>query len=1595
MSEIKVKRLKMGSLVSIHNEVYPVYKGLNPIGRNKEATVIIKDTEISHHHAIITIVDENNQYVSDFGSCNGVFVDNKRLNPLELCKIHDGMVIKFSTIDFTFNKDTHNLEETLNQRNTQAHESVYSAATQYINESALGNTQNQIPDDGFDFSTVDTQTIENNTIPTENINDFKRSSSETDNIQASTSAGIPIGKTIAQNEGETEKVREKNSNALDELSEDSFDFNTVNTPTEIINESNKDKKAIASNDVSGDGFNTVNTNSKQNSPSKEENEMHMNSVRSPSNDEMEIGNNFNGIEMGPITQAMDEELDRMERISEMCTQILPVRNNDSIHEAPTQIIDCLESSTEDEKSVADNINIYEAATQMILENNQANGDQNNDNLEDEFDTDRQSQLHLSQLTKKCSRTVLDSQDFDEEVVNTEGVEDQVVQERDEEVVNTEVVEEQVVQERDEEIDDSNKQNESKKCVLNIPNQNKNDSVDEKIDSDRGDDSGSDTDVEGNINANSKFMNSMTDVEESFIEKPLCLDSTDSIIPETQEYNDSFKASTSRAGRFSNFTDVIPCSQEYSSEDLSLRITSSASSNDEKKLSTIEEKSEIHDDEDVIESDDEVAFPTSNRVLPHQDNDNEDAVSVQWEFAETAQKSCEETIDDDCDTEEFDIAAATRNVILQSNTDETNVVAEENTNSDTEFDFDCATQKVNDSSMEKKESVNNIEPIEIVKIQAVNEEVTIDGNETTLIESSDIDFNCPTQRIVELQENSTISLQKNQSKDSLEMDTNSLFAAQTQKIDGEGEDDVCDTDSFDFGAPTQKVELQSKSESDEDGDSLFLAATQKIENSPKNDEVVDDFDFVVPTQPLAFKTNHKKQATNAELDLDAPTQIISNISNESTNTDSFYDYDLPTQKVCNKVAATVQEEPDDKRIDDGSDDDFDFMAPTQKVSSNTYENNNKANSSKYNASEDIEIRKDPKSKDKVSFEMDSDFNTPTQDILSNSIKINDLLETQPLEDVPVINEPRIESQLEVMFDTETVHYQENAECRPSNPMASVLIESSTQDILGMLENDSENNKTPGKRMSNSKPDCEKPAKKPKEDISNEVCSAIKRESTENKKTDVTNISEDLNDVDKQNKNYTEQSSGESSCNEAMSSWSKKFSRLSTKRNVKNSSDEELINDNNDLMDMDFTNMNNDANTNIDNVTILIEDSNDNELIILEDNSNDKEANNDEDDNDNINKSAKKLRRKTHALVDDDLESQNMDTSAPSTSSDNKTPKRTLRTRKPSESKPNSNLYIVNLDNPDVSDFVETKVKMTKRRKSEANDILKNLDSVIIEGKRKRRGAPRKIAKIEEDSSDEDDGKITFTVPKKQPQLKISDTEDGETVAEVILSRPKVLLKRGRKTKKEKESGESTHEASDLNISVASRAKRIIKHKVCFTLCDEPGLTTIIRTLGGTVIDDVDKCTVLITKHVQRTMKLLRAIGLKIPICSPNWLNDSKSKGSFLDPWDYLIVDEEAETKWSFSLKESFNRSNSVKLFSGYFFQLQVTQSVDVLKGAIEGSGGKVVSRMPKAGNFVVVSAPENKKKFEKYLKQGVVVVSTESIFDGVLRQEIVFNKYLLK
>lgn len=76
------------------------------VGRNKENDLSIEDQSVSKIHASLVLNGENQLLVSDTGSTNGTFVNDRRIPYGKALAINEGDRVKFGTVEVTFNRLT-------------------------------------------------------------------------------------------------------------------------------------------------------------------------------------------------------------------------------------------------------------------------------------------------------------------------------------------------------------------------------------------------------------------------------------------------------------------------------------------------------------------------------------------------------------------------------------------------------------------------------------------------------------------------------------------------------------------------------------------------------------------------------------------------------------------------------------------------------------------------------------------------------------------------------------------------------------------------------------------------------------------------------------------------------------------------------------------------------------------------------------------------------------------------------------------------------------------------------------------------------------------------------------------------------------------------------------------------------------------------------------------------------------------------------------------------------------------------------------------------------------------------------------------------
>ncbi|CAG2056716.1 unnamed protein product [Timema podura] len=169
-------------------------------------------------------------------------------------------------------------------------------------------------------------------------------------------------------------------------------------------------------------------------------------------------------------------------------------------------------------------------------------------------------------------------------------------------------------------------------------------------------------------------------------------------------------------------------------------------------------------------------------------------------------------------------------------------------------------------------------------------------------------------------------------------------------------------------------------------------------------------------------------------------------------------------------------------------------------------------------------------------------------------------------------------------------------------------------------------------------------------------------------------------------------------------------------------------------------------------------------------------------------------------------------------------------------------------------------------------------------------------------------------------------------------------------------------------------------------------------GGTVVEEPEKCTVLVVDRVRRTYKFLSAAARGLPIVSPNWLKNCQKQGHFVGTESFILQDKESEKKFKFQLTETLLSSAESPLLAGY--SVLVTSKVlpppKEIKGIVESCGGSYLSRAPARwpDNSFVISCAADKAQLNKLKNCKRPIVSAEVLLSGVLQHKLDLITYKL-
>ncbi|XP_026492952.2 uncharacterized protein LOC113398431 [Vanessa tameamea] len=339
-------------------------------------------------------------------------------------------------------------------------------------------------------------------------------------------------------------------------------------------------------------------------------------------------------------------------------------------------------------------------------------------------------------------------------------------------------------------------------------------------------------------------------------------------------------------------------------------------------------------------------------------------------------------------------------------------------------------------------------------------------------------------------------------------------------------------------------------------------------------------------------------------------------------------------------------------------------------------------------------------------------------------------------------------------------------------------------------------------------------------------------------------------------------------------------------------------------------------------------------------------------------------------------------------------------------------VVQANNKNITKDISHYLKITDRRtRSRSNQKSEAINDKKLEVEKKEKAQIReqstdkKSQHTKETDKSESPLQIVTRSRKHRSSKKTEETQN-DTIPKANLSKSdleqsavynissgslnKAKIKRSATENIEFPTAKKTKtETISNNVSMrATPARKIKTHHVLFTAfpCEEVKMK--LEKLGAKIVTDVMQCTVVLTMQIKRTFKLLCALGLGKPIVGPSWVQVCADTNMIVDPWLHLIKDEATEKRFQFNLDRSLAvRRGFLKGFN-ISSTPRVTPCAQEMQLIVECSGGTWKNKGP---NWICVSATADKALWPALKKKGAIIVSTEFILAGVLRQRVEIDK----
>eukprot|EP01064_Diplonema_japonicum_P013193 TRINITY_DN2064_c0_g1_i1.p1 TRINITY_DN2064_c0_g1~~TRINITY_DN2064_c0_g1_i1.p1 ORF type:complete len:623 (+),score=104.33 TRINITY_DN2064_c0_g1_i1:74-1942(+) len=176
-----------------------------------------------------------------------------------------------------------------------------------------------------------------------------------------------------------------------------------------------------------------------------------------------------------------------------------------------------------------------------------------------------------------------------------------------------------------------------------------------------------------------------------------------------------------------------------------------------------------------------------------------------------------------------------------------------------------------------------------------------------------------------------------------------------------------------------------------------------------------------------------------------------------------------------------------------------------------------------------------------------------------------------------------------------------------------------------------------------------------------------------------------------------------------------------------------------------------------------------------------------------------------------------------------------------------------------------------------------------------------------------------------------------------------------------------------------------------LLSERHLEGILK-MGGTVVTEPLRCTILVTNEVKRTVKLLCAMSVADDIVSIDWVDACVKAGRWVPTGPYAFKNTSVEEKFSFSLKEALQRKHKSKVFTGIDFVLSPNvhpQKPDSLglRDIIICGGGTLHKSPNVPRGAIALTTQDDVGYCHEHFANATQYVTTEWLFLASLRQRL--------